>query len=708
MEVNRPQSSRRKERPTSSSAPRSRNSRSKSSGIKLERKYSSKNCRESSSKQVSRIKFYKRIKRIGKGSYGVVDLVKGRDSKLYVMKIVQNSGPKKTKGGHIQEALKEVEMLSTLDHPNIVDFKEHFVEGKYLCIVMDYCESGDLKARIKRALARGKFFKEATIMDWFVQMALALHYMHSRHIMHRDIKPQNVFLTQSNKIVKLGDFGVTRELNATLALAQTQVGTPYYMSPELAHNKPYTMKSDVWALGCVLCEMSTLRVPFDAKNFPELAIKIQKNKPRALSKCYSSGLHQLCSWMLEKDVKKRPSIQEVIGSDFVRNHLEDFANRHIKTAKEAGVDFDKNGFATTSLHQIKNNLQIDNRAPSTSEKLLLNMDGSKVEPRTVDLSPADRELLGRRKALKASLYERERRLYKVKEQLSNHKMKIKAQRRLEQQNGGFEGEAIVLGKDPIEKKLESLIRNLKARVAKEAVELYTVNKIIDKVDAKELAKVAQIATKVRKEVALSSSGSNVIRASLSSVDNFDRKISKANGKLKINVSVAVRGSSGGETESETQKRLSNSGKNLLMIVSPRPRSKTKRSGHFRDTGHNDSKKSPTNDVSTSAIRKETQKHSAQRLKSPLQYTATDRPASSNLEMSKRERPVSSSMNRPLTTPSNFLSGVDMEILKKSKQQEKRIQNTTRVPTPLLTPRQFKPVIKPLKRKIPSGGKLKPL
>ena len=137
-------------------------------------------------------------------------------------------------------------MLQTLRHPNIVEFHEAFVESRYLCLVMAYCRSGDLKGRVKRAKSRNKLFKEQTIMDWFVQMCFGLNYMHKKHIMHRDLKPQNVFLTENNKIVKLGDFGVTRELNSTQALAKTQVGTPYYMSPELARNEQYSFQSDVW------------------------------------------------------------------------------------------------------------------------------------------------------------------------------------------------------------------------------------------------------------------------------------------------------------------------------------------------------------------------------------------------------------------------------------------------------------------------------
>ena len=84
-------------------------------------------------------------------------------------------------------------------------------------------------------------FTENQVLDWFVQLSLALKHVHDRKILHRDIKSQNVFLTKSG-IVKLGDFGIARVLNSTVELARTCIGTPYYLSPEICENKPYNNK----------------------------------------------------------------------------------------------------------------------------------------------------------------------------------------------------------------------------------------------------------------------------------------------------------------------------------------------------------------------------------------------------------------------------------------------------------------------------------
>lgn len=101
-------------------------------------------------------------------------------------------------------------------------------------------------------------------MHWFIQICLGLNYIHSKRILHRDLKASNIFVTGAN-CLKIGDFGIAKVLGNTLEAAFTVVGTPYYMSPELCLSKPYTLKSDIWSLGCLLYEMAALKVTYSVK-----------------------------------------------------------------------------------------------------------------------------------------------------------------------------------------------------------------------------------------------------------------------------------------------------------------------------------------------------------------------------------------------------------------------------------------------------------
>lgn len=95
------------------------------------------------------------------------------------------------------------------------------------------------------------------MLSIFVQVCLGLKHCHDKKIMHRDIKPLNLFMTAQGT-VKLGDFGISRVLNRSMSLAKTQVGTYYHMSPEVWQGKPYNLKSDIWSLGTLLYQLMAL------------------------------------------------------------------------------------------------------------------------------------------------------------------------------------------------------------------------------------------------------------------------------------------------------------------------------------------------------------------------------------------------------------------------------------------------------------------
>ncbi|GIY37175.1 hypothetical protein CDAR_205841 [Caerostris darwini] len=296
------------------------------------------------------------IKPLGVGSFGSALLVQDVASqKQYVIKRVPLLNLSETEK---EEAMKEVEVLSQMKHPNIITYHKSFEENGNLYIVTDYCDGGDLYSKIRTQ--NGNYFKEDQILDWFVQICLAVKHVHDRRILHRDIKTQNIFLTKSG-IAKLGDFGIARILNNTSELARTCIGTPYYLSPEICENKPYNNKSDVWSIGCVLYELTTLKHAFEAKNIKNLVLKIVKGSLPQIPDIYSSELKNLLAQIFVRNPYERPSVNAILRKPIVLERICKFLNE--SKLKE---EFNKTLPQKTSVKPSKNsksqNINITNPA----------------------------------------------------------------------------------------------------------------------------------------------------------------------------------------------------------------------------------------------------------------------------------------------------------------------------------------------------------
>lgn len=262
---------------------------------------------------------YKIIRKLGTGSYGCAHLALHipTDAKCVIKEIKISHMSSK----ELEEARREVEVLSSLSHPYIIHFRDSFEHDGRLLIVMDYCGGGDLHTLISNR--KGVLFPEDRVLDWFVQLCLAIKYIHDRRILHRDIKSQNVFLTDDGK-VRLGDFGIAKIMSSTSDLARTCIGTPYYLSPEMCENKPYNNKSDIWALGCVLYEMITLNHAFEANNMKGLILKIIKGSYQPIPARYSRDLRLLLNQIFQREPRDRPSISVILRKNFVLKRVPRF------------------------------------------------------------------------------------------------------------------------------------------------------------------------------------------------------------------------------------------------------------------------------------------------------------------------------------------------------------------------------------------------
>ncbi|CAD8061824.1 unnamed protein product [Paramecium primaurelia] len=254
----------------------------------------------------SKLNEFEILNKLGEGSFGQVYKVRRKaDKQTYVMKQINIS---KMNARMKNEALNEASILAKLDSSYIVKYYESFIDKQLLCIVMEFCEGGDLHKLLKMQM--GRPLPENQVWRFFIQITLGLAFLHKNKVLHRDIKSMNIFLSKDQ--VRIGDLGVAKLLNDQNNFARTMVGTPYYLSPEMCEEKPYNEKSDIWALGCVIYELCTFKHPFEANSQGALVLKIIRGRYEPIGQMYSSALAQLIDQCLQKDYRQRPDAFQLL------------------------------------------------------------------------------------------------------------------------------------------------------------------------------------------------------------------------------------------------------------------------------------------------------------------------------------------------------------------------------------------------------------
>lgn len=254
---------------------------------------------------------------LGRGSFGVASLVRERHSGAFcVAKEISLGASIESIARRTAE--NEVEVLKALSHVNIVAYCESFVEAHTFVIIMEYADGGDLAAAIKRKQPLRQRFRQEEAISVLLQCARALQHIHLRHIVHRDVKSQNVFLTSTGE-VKLGDFGVARVLEAAGDFAVTAIGTPSHLAPEVCHGEAYGTQADMWSFGVVMFEVLALEPPFQAENILALVSRITTAAPKVVSRePFDDDLWALVRRMLQKVPEDRPNAANVLASRSLR------------------------------------------------------------------------------------------------------------------------------------------------------------------------------------------------------------------------------------------------------------------------------------------------------------------------------------------------------------------------------------------------------
>ncbi len=204
---------------------------------------------------------------IGTGRFGNVYLARKKGTQKDVaIKVINKSQLKREKLEH--QIDREIEILSLVNHENIIQMIDHFEDEDRIYIVTNYAEGGELYQKLKQA----KLLSEYTVGKYIFQLSDAVSYLHQLNIIHRDIKPENILLT-SNDDILLCDFGwsVRSETRRT-----TICGTVDYMCPEIIDSEPYDYRCDLWNIGVLTYELLVGQPPFYSRKYRDTYLKISK------------------------------------------------------------------------------------------------------------------------------------------------------------------------------------------------------------------------------------------------------------------------------------------------------------------------------------------------------------------------------------------------------------------------------------------------
>ena len=270
---------------------------------------------------------------IGTGNYSnVYKAIRNLDGTIVAIKVVDLT---LLNCMAIENILNEIRILGSISNPQIVEYYEAFIDPSesFFWIIMEYLGGGDLAGFIKTSKKDGIRISEEQIWIFFVQILRGISALHKLKIIHRDIKPANIFITDDFKKVKIGDLNVSKILKEDLA--KTQIGTPYYLAPEIWNMKSYDYKADIFSLGVTLYELAALKHPHEANNSFDLHRKLMNGVIQRIPSLYSEELNIVIQKCLILDEKMRPTTEQLLNSKIIKQKI---AELYIYETDEQKVD----------------------------------------------------------------------------------------------------------------------------------------------------------------------------------------------------------------------------------------------------------------------------------------------------------------------------------------------------------------------------------
>ncbi|CAO3645721.1 unnamed protein product [Mucor fragilis] len=255
---------------------------------------------------------------LGKGSFAVVYKAEHKPTQKTVA--IKSIKPKLILNADTMRYVEtEIEIMRNVCHPHLISCRDYIKSDSHVYLVMEYCSMGDLSGYIKNTY-QSQGMPEDIVLHFLGQLASGLKYLHDQNLIHRDIKPKNIFLVPpptpsvtNLPDVKLGDFGFAKALPKT-SLAMSVLGSPIYMAPEVLRGEPYNYKADLWSLGVVLYELMTGHTLFQSTDMENLRTTVDAYRDhipfREEKYVYSSELKDLAKVLLKRRPEKRASCEE--------------------------------------------------------------------------------------------------------------------------------------------------------------------------------------------------------------------------------------------------------------------------------------------------------------------------------------------------------------------------------------------------------------
>ena len=248
---------------------------------------------------------YNIIRTIGRGSYGTVELIENKITKeRFALKTIQI-----TKPDDLTEIIKEIKIMEKSNSKYITKIIRWEHINCSIHIIMEYAPNGDLDILLKKKRELKQRLDDKQINKIIYQTACGLRDLHDNKILHRDIKPSNILIFDDFNI-KLADFGISKILSIG-SNAYTQIGTPFYMSPEIINGYSYSYSNDFWGLGCVYYELVTMERPFAGSNMFVLFNNIAQGKVDFKKVPYK--YRQLIVNLLHPDKTKRYDCKQIFA-----------------------------------------------------------------------------------------------------------------------------------------------------------------------------------------------------------------------------------------------------------------------------------------------------------------------------------------------------------------------------------------------------------